>query len=1183
MVAALLAVALVPAGARVTDAAPPAPGYPTLEFQSMIITQPVKGSTTTLGDAEGLAEDPLRHTIWVVDDTNHALYEIDLADGTLRSTITRAQLAASLQFQPGGQPFGPAAGDSRPIDMEGLAYDDVHDQLFVFAGPCCPVAPHEPTVFRLTRPAAGAAFLPESFQPLLDPVYNDFSGAAARNGVLWAGQGKVLSSYDYVTNTITSHTAPLPISGVWIYGLDFSADGNEAWVTDSADRLYRIAFPSLALIPNHSLSTRDFDIDDPRAVEVVGDQVVVADGDDQVSSGSSRRFALHVFAIGHSAPTASFTTDVVTGTAPLDVTFTDTSGRRPNSWSWRFGDGTSTSSHNPTHQFVSPGLYTVTLTASNPNGSSTATTTIIVNPGGPADFATTTGPGVREVTFTDQTVPPDPLVPVTTWFWSFGDGTSSVAGPQTARTYDAAGEYFVELQVTMADLSTYRVTRRVIVAGPPTAAFDADVLSGKPPLDVTFIDRSTGSPTPTKWRWEFGDGTKSSLRHPFHTFTAAGTYTVKLTVTNADGSATTTRTVVVRSGPVTSFNAGPSSGPAPLDVTFTNTTTSDPAATSYRWTFGDGSPAVTTMTPTLSHRFASPGSYTVTLAATNSVGTVTASRTVTAEGPPTTSFTSDRTTVVAPGSVAFTDTSVGTPPPSGWLWDFGDGTPTSTARHPTHAFTRAGTFTVVLTATNGRGSSSNTMSITVTTAPQALFIGSPAAGTAPLSVSFTDTSVGSPTAWRWDFGDGSPISTQRNPLHVYDSVGTFTVVLTATLPGGARTSSQSVTVMAADAGFVGLTPTRLLDSRPGGTTIDGLFAGTGRLGEDSLLDLDVGGRGGVPLAGVGAVALNVTAVGPTDESYLTVWPSGVARPTASNLNFGSGRTVPNMVVVALGAQGRVTLFNATGSAHVLVDVLGWFPTGSSFGGLTPARLMDTRGPGLTVDGLSSGGGPFPPGATARLPVVGRGGVPGAGVGSVVLNVTAVGATTESFLTVWPTGVARPNASNLNFPASRTVANLVIVPAGADGAVSVFNAAGGVDVLVDVLGWIPAGPLYTGLAPTRLMDTRGPGLTIDGEASGGGPLGPAGTVRLAVRGRGGVPSAGAGSVALNVTAVAATAESFLTVWPSDGVRPNASNLNLEQGATVANTVIVPLAADGSIALYNDEGSTGLLVDVLGWFP
>jgi hypothetical protein len=131
-------------------------------------------------------------------------------------------------------------------------------------------------------------------------------------------------------------------------------------------------------------------------------------------------------------------------------------------------------------------------------------------------------------------------------------------------------------------------------------------------------------------------------------------------------------------------------------------------------------------------------------------------------------------------------------------------------------------------------------------------------------------------------------------------------------------------------------------------TIDNQFSGGGPIGAGGTLELTVTGRGGVPVSGVGAVALNVTVTNPSAGSYLTVWPTGEARPTSSNLNFSAGQTVPNMVITKVGAGGRVSIFNFAGAADVIVDVLGWFPSSSGFAGLNPARLADSRvSPGST--------------------------------------------------------------------------------------------------------------------------------------------------------------------------------------------------------------------------------------------
>jgi cold shock CspA family protein len=126
--------------------------------------------------------------------------------------------------------------------------------------------------------------------------------------------------------------------------------------------------------------------------------------------------------------------------------------------------------------------------------------------------------------------------------------------------------------------------------------------------------------------------------------------------------------------------------------------------------------------------------------------------------------------------------------------------------------------------------------------------------------------------------------------------------------------------------FHGLTPARLVDTRSSGATVDGLFRGGGRLTAGGTVTVKVTGRGGVPASGVGAVALNVTAVNPSAASFLTVYPTGAARPNTSNVTLAAGRTLPNMVIATVGTGGQITIYNDQGTTHAIVDVLGWFPT-----------------------------------------------------------------------------------------------------------------------------------------------------------------------------------------------------------------------------------------------------------------
>ena len=374
--------------------------------------------------------------------------------------------------------------------------------------------------------------------------------------------------------------------------------------------------------------------------------------------------------------------------------------------------------------------------------------------------------------------------------------------------------------------------------------------------------------------------------------------------------------------------------------------------------------------------------------------------------------------------------------------------------------------------------------------------------------------------------------------------------------------------------FFPLPPARVLDTRTGHGAP---FAAP--VGPGEVLTFPVSGRGGVPAAGATSVVLNVTVVAPTAASYMTVWPTGVPMPTASNLNYPPGQTVPNLVKTKLGTGGQVNIFNAAGGVHVLADVAGWYTAGNDavegarYTAVTPSRILDTRignGAPATVG----------PGASVDLQVTGLGGVPGSGVSAVTMNVTVVGPSAPSYLTAWPTGEARPTASNLNYVTGDVVPNLVIVKVGAGGKVSLYNDAGRTHVLADVVGWYSApggaGASYEPLTPSRILDTR------TGTGAPAVPVGAGVRLDLQVSGRGGVPASGASAVALNITAVGPSAESYLTAWPTGESQPTASNLNYRAGAVVPNLVVVKVGTGGAVSLFNDAGQTHVLADVVGWF-
>jgi YVTN family beta-propeller protein len=399
------------------------------------------------------------------------------------------------------------------------------------------------------------------------------------------------------------------------------------------------------------------------------------------------------------------------------------------------------------------------------------------------------------------------------------------------------------------------------------------------------------------------------------------------------------------------------------------------------------------------------------------------------------------------------------------------------------------------------------------------------------------------------------------------TVGVYPIKMTAANSTGTATQAFTLTVEPGSS-FVPAGPVRVLDTRNG----TGGFSKP--VGPGGIISLQVTGRDGVPATGVTAVVLNVTAVSPTASSYVTVYPDGAARPNASSLNFTAGETIPNLVVVPVGADGKIDFYNHTGSVNLVADLAGYDTsgTGSAYVPVGPSRVLDTR------YGIGSFGS-VDPGGTVRLQVTGRDGVPTSGVTAVVLNVTAVSPTASSYVTVYPDGSARPNASNLNFTAGETIPNLVIVPVGADGKIDFYNNAGIMNLVADLAGYYTTsdtGSSFEPGGPSRMLDTR------NGTGGFSKPVGPGGTISLQVTGRDGVPATGVTAVVLNVTAVSPTASSYVTVYPDGTPRPTASNLNFTTGETIPNLVIVPVGAGGKVNFYNNSGSVNLIADLAGYY-
>jgi len=237
------------------------------------------------------------------------------------------------------------------------------------------------------------------------------------------------------------------------------------------------------------------------------------------------------------------------------------------------------------------------------------------------------------------------------------------------------------------------------------------------------------------------------------------------------------------------------------------------------------------------------------------------------------------------------------------------------------------------------------------------------------------------------------------------------------------------------------------------------------------LVIQVGGTPGVPATGVAAVVLNVTVTQTTAQGFVTLYPTGGGRPVVSNLNIGGrGETSANLVTVAADSAGRVTAYALT-STHLVVDVAGYYTeelysADGRFEPIIPTRILDTR------SGLGAPAAIVPANTSIDLDVVGSLAVPPDGVSAVVVNLTGTQALADGHVTVWPTGQPQPLASNLNLQRGGTRANLVVVPIGTDGKVSIYTH-GGAHLIADVAGCSrsPGNARSSPLATQPMRSTR----------------------------------------------------------------------------------------------------------------
>ena len=403
------------------------------------------------------------------------------------------------------------------------------------------------------------------------------------------------------------------------------------------------------------------------------------------------------------------------------------------------------------------------------------------------------------------------------------------------------------------------------------------------------------------------------------------------------------------------------------------------------------------------------------------------------------------------------------------------------------------------------------------------------------------------------------------------------MVSTPTLATDNVISGHATPFVSKSGSYHALTPTRIVDTRPGHVgPVGSLTSGGG-------YNYQIAGLGGIPSNAI-AITANVTVTGQTAAGWLYLGPTVDAAPIASTITFPVGDNRANGVTVALSPQGTVGAWYGAGGGktmYLIIDVTGYFLPGKAGAGYVqfgPHRVLDTR-PGADNTGLS---GKFVNGKHRLIQIAGVAGLPRSGIVAVAGNITVIRPSAKGYVTLGPDPTNTPGSSTINFPAGDIRANNVVVPVNADGTLSAVYIGSGnasLDLVFDISGYFTAsgGALYNTLNPVRILDSRS-------NTGVSGPFAANKARTLQVAGHGGVP-AGAVAITANLTVTSQTFGGFAAVGPSIDASTNFSNLNFPVRDNRANGVTVPLAGDGTLDLIYvaPAGQTAnLLLDVTGYY-
>ncbi|MEO1055868.1 MAG: hypothetical protein AAFY28_03045 [Actinomycetota bacterium] len=376
------------------------------------------------------------------------------------------------------------------------------------------------------------------------------------------------------------------------------------------------------------------------------------------------------------------------------------------------------------------------------------------------------------------------------------------------------------------------------------------------------------------------------------------------------------------------------------------------------------------------------------------------------------------------------------------------------------------------------------------------------------------------------------------------------------------------------AGVTSFVPQRLIESRPGRPTVDGLQQNIGMRTAGQVTEVQVAGRAGVG-PHVDAVIANIGIVAPKHQGFATAYPCDKPRPEASTINYAIGQTVSNAATIALSASGTFCVFTQR-ATDLIVDLTAVVPIGSTVDTITPARFVETRLGRPTSDGDQEGIGRRTAGQETAVVVAGRNGVP-ADADTATINAAAIDPDERGYVAAYPCGGERPETSIINYQKGQTIAGGATIRIGDGGAIC-FYTHRSLDLVVDVTAHTTTGSVVDPMAPVRLVESRPGRATVDGAQEGIGRRAAGEVTTVQVRGRAGVTGAATAGV-FSIAAVDPELQGYVSAYPCDENRPEASNLNHQAGRTIANNATIELSDAGTICIYTHR-ATDLIVDLTG---